>query len=391
MEVKIVLGHTFGDEGKGVTVQWLCKKAIEEGKKPLVVRFSGGPQAAHTVFNGGIEHICSSFGSGVLLGVPTMLTHDVYLDPICLTNELHVLKDKGINPTLYMSAHRAITPYDVLAGREDPKVLKDGTCGKGIYATFNRYNNSTSFGSTLLSTYNFSRAGHILGNARKFYNVDSIQEYDDMFKRACLEMATETEFKLLTDTTKDFDVLIFEGSQGLLLDMDRGFYPNVTPSKVGLNGIDERYLKDAEVFLVTRTYTTRHGNGYSPKLPRRYPVKAEHETNVTNEFQGEFKTGLLEFELLNAAYNRHCLDNYKAKYNVSLNLVITHMDSCCLTPQNTYCFDYINKVGGVMYNVGMSARNPLKVIEKHFMANLCYTPNHIYYNDSVESNIKQLR
>ena len=33
MEIKIVLGHTFGDEGKGVTVQWLCKKAIEEGKK----------------------------------------------------------------------------------------------------------------------------------------------------------------------------------------------------------------------------------------------------------------------------------------------------------------------------------------------------------------------
>lgn len=48
MEVKIVLGYTFGDEGKGVIVQWLCKKAIEEGKRPIVVRFSGGPQAAHT-------------------------------------------------------------------------------------------------------------------------------------------------------------------------------------------------------------------------------------------------------------------------------------------------------------------------------------------------------
>lgn len=44
MEVKIVLGYTFGDEGKGVTVQWLCKKAIEEGKKPIVVRFSGGAE-----------------------------------------------------------------------------------------------------------------------------------------------------------------------------------------------------------------------------------------------------------------------------------------------------------------------------------------------------------
>lgn len=67
MEVKIVLGYTFGDEGKGVTVQWLCKKAIEEGKRPIVVRFSGGPQAAHTINHNGIEHICSSFGKGYIL------------------------------------------------------------------------------------------------------------------------------------------------------------------------------------------------------------------------------------------------------------------------------------------------------------------------------------
>lgn len=54
--------------------------------------------------------------------------------------------------------------------------------------------------------------------------------------------------------TNDYDVLIFEGTQGLLLDMDNGFYPNVTPSKVGLNGL-LRYdiLDNAEVYLVTRT------------------------------------------------------------------------------------------------------------------------------------------
>ena len=45
MAVKVVLGTFFGDEGKGSTVQWLCKKAIAQGKNPAVVRFSGGPQS----------------------------------------------------------------------------------------------------------------------------------------------------------------------------------------------------------------------------------------------------------------------------------------------------------------------------------------------------------
>lgn len=85
-------------------------------------------------------------------------------------------------------------------------------------------------------------------------------------------------------------------------------------------------FRNAEVYLVTRTYTTRHGNGYEPKIPCPFDLSDKHETNVTNEFQGEFKTGALEVGLLNRAYERHCIDNYVRKYNMSLNLVVTHMD-----------------------------------------------------------------
>lgn len=376
MEVKIVLGHTFGDEGKGVTVQWLCKKAIEEGKKPLVIRFSGGPQAAHTIFNRGTEHICSSFGSGVLLGVPTMYTTDVYIDPICFVNELHVLKDKGINPILYMSAHRCITPYDVIAGRESEKVRNDGTCGKGIYATFKRYNENRE--NKRLSKYNCTQFQRILDEARRFHNLDKIEEYEEMFKKACLEIATEVYF---LPVLKDYDVIIFEGTQGLLLDMDNGLYPHVTPSRVGLNGIIESYLKDAEVYLVTRTYTTRHGNGYEPVITCPFDLSDKYETNIHNEFQGEFKTGALEVGLLNRAYERHCIDNYIKKYNMSLNLVITHMD----------VVDYKFAIAeGDAYLKGCRITEYEKcynMIGKH----LCYRPDHVYYNDSVESNIKQLK
>ena len=383
MEVKIVLGHTFGDEGKGVTVQWLCKKAIEEGKKPIVVRFSGGPQAAHTIFNGGTEHICSSFGSGVLLGVPTMYTSDVYVDPICLMNEYKVLKDKGVDPKLFLAGNRIITPYDVLAGRNNHKVKSDGTCGKGIYPTFERYEN----GQWKRSFFSTDNPELMLECVANYHRMERMPEYDAMFKKACLEMRTDIFQN--RPSIRDCDVLIFEGSQGLLLDMDNGFYPNVTPSKVGLNGILEDSLKDAEVYLVTRTYTTRHGNGYEPKPHGFLDLSGKHETNVNNEFQGEFKVGMLEFELLNRAYERHCIDNYVKKYNMSVNLVITHMDVC--KSDRHYNFGFIDKSGQRHACLGMNTRWAVREIGKLFTSNLIYAPDHIYYNDSVESNIKQLK
>lgn len=85
-----------------------------------------------------------------------------------------------------------------------------------------------------------------------------------------------------------YDVLIFEGSQGLLLDMDCGFYPHVTPSRVGLNGVPKKYLKDAEVYLVTRSYLTRHGNGYEPKYKLEANLEKFKESNTFNEFQLDF-------------------------------------------------------------------------------------------------------
>lgn len=374
MEVKIVLGHTFGDEGKGVTVQWLAKKAIEEGKKPVVIRFSGGPQAAHTIFNGGTEHICSSFGSGVLLGVPTLLTSDVFIDPISMKKEYDTLVSKGVKPVLIRGYNRIITPYDVIAGRQNAKVIEDGTCGKGLYTTFSRYEKSPS----IPRMQNVDPDPDLLlALAANYYNVERNKEYDDMFRSAYLWMMTETSMF----SSEVFDTAIVEGTQGLLLDMDRGFYPNVTPSKVGLNGLPEFLLKDAEVYLVTRTYTTRHGNGYEPKVQCPFDLSEKHETNVNNEFQGEFKTGALEVGLLNRAYERHCIDNYVRKYNISLNLVITHMDA----------IDYKFEIAeGDAYLKGSRITDYDRcygIIERR----LHYKPDHVYYNDSVESNIKQLR
>lgn len=385
MEVKIVLGYAFGDEGKGVTVQWLCKKAIEEGKRPLVIRFSGGPQAAHTVNNGGIEHICSSFGSGVLLGVPTYLNHNVYIDPICLMKEVDVLRQKGIEPKLDVSLRcKIITPYDVLAGQNNAKVVKDGTCGKGLYATFDRYRSPVAHPAFLTYYAHKDSIGYYLDMAANYHHIPRNKKYDKMFRQSIEEM-----FDMLGDIPspasllEKYDVLIFEGSQGLLLDMACGFYPHVTPSRTGLNGIDAKYLHNAEVYLVTRTYTTRHGNGYEPKHKLDWDLSDKHETNVHNEFQGDFKVGALEVDLLNRAGERHRLDNYKAEFNLKYNLVITHMD----LPIRYWNFECHN---GDRYNHWIGGGlTPQKVAQ--FITNFLDIPmDRVYYNDSIESNIKEV-
>lgn len=322
MEVKIVLGHLFGDEGKGVTTQWLCEQALKEGKHPIVIRFSGGPQAGHTIRHNGVEHICATYGSGTLLGVPTVVLD--YYDPICANNERKVLEEKmGEVPMLYVSKRaKIITPFDVFKGIEDKKILSDGTCGKGLFPTFERYRNNQTY--------------YLMNELENYVNVSRSHEeisgtaicMRELFEQSVREMYPHKGLSIMTYFKRDYDVFIFEGSQGLLLDMENGFMPHCTPAKVGLNGIEEQYLKDAEVYLVARTYLTRHGNGYTPRIPLTWDLSKAHETNVCNKFQGEFKVGEMEPELLKAAFHRHCLDNYKAIYGCRFNLVVTHVDVC---------------------------------------------------------------
>lgn len=371
MEIKIVLGYAFGDEGKGMTVQWLCKKAIEEGKSVAVVRFSGGPQAGHTVVNNDIEHICSSFGSGVLLGVPTYYTDNVYLDPIALNYEKKVLEDKGIkDPIVYASMfNKVITPYDVFAGREDSKVLADGTCGMGIYATFKRHKEQFNTFAWRLGKKDFTR------NAAMYYN----QELDDSIDDALYKCSLDLKYHRWN---LKYDVLIFEGSQGLLLDMDCGFYPHVTPSKVGLNGIPPGYHKDAEVYLVTRSYITRHGNGYVPRITLNANLDKFKESNTYNEFQGKFKVGALEIDLLNRAIERHRLDNYKMMHNIKYNLVVTHTDVIVDSGR----FDY--KTNEEVDYIDEPTHEVIATTVDLF-TNIPY--DKVFYNDSQESNLKQVR
>ncbi len=325
MNRKIVLGSLFGDEGKGVCVNYLCKKALNEGLRPLVVRFTGGPQAAHTVDEGGIRHIFSSFGSATLLGVPTLYRNTALIDPICIVNELNVLNAKGINPVYDFSSGIIITPYDVDFNRNDKKTLSDGTCGKGVWASLKRSRTGRRF--TLSDN-----PETILAECASYYGVERCKEFDDMFTNA-FNFVRQTQTII---NENDYDTIIYEGTQGLLLDAQLGFLPNVTATNTGLQYLSENELNGAEVYLATRTYLTRHGNGYTPQQVDNYNLADKSESNVYNGYQGNFKTGVFDFDLLNEAFTRHRLKDYK---NVDYHLFITHLD----TLERNGCFYYLSK------------------------------------------------
>ena len=314
-------------EGKGKTVQYLCKQAIKEGKKPLVIRYCSGPQASHTVIHDGITHVCSSFGSGVLLGVPTFFSKQTLIDPIALKSEYEVLESKGIKPIFGFHYYCGIiTPYDVIANRQNQESLTNGTCGCGIWETINRSHNWISF----YAEDSDEEIRYSLSLIADFYKMDRNIELEDEFMKA-VHFILEKSIYFTNVLLNDYNVLIMESSQGLLLDGVRGLKPYTTPCEIGPIRRNSDTLTqywwsttgiNYEIYLCTRTYTTRHGAGYIPKESDyiKYP---KFEANKDNQYQGQFKTGILDIDMINRAIDRHCLDNIE---NCKFNLVINHVD-----------------------------------------------------------------
>ena len=334
MKTQIVLGSFFGDEGKGATVQWLCGQAISNDLNPVVTRFSGGPQAGHRIIKDGTEHVSSSFGSGVLLGVPTILNQNVMIDPISMKIEYDALRSKGIMPKLYInSLCRVISPYDVLANIHDKKNLEDGSCGKGVFQTYKRCHdsccdNNEAWNEEATISFAINNPVLFLRKAREFHNQFEEKGLERMFLDAVRWLEGFATLYGDSNPTEEFDMVIFEGSQGLLLDMECGFMPNCTLSRVGLNGITAKYLEQAEVFMVMRPYITRHGNGFDPlgDDTTREAFTINEPTNSDGGFQGRFKYGIFDETLLSRVFDRHHLDNFKLKHQLKFYCALTHMD-----------------------------------------------------------------
>lgn len=306
-----IIGLGFGDEGKGLTTSYLCS----EKKDPIVVRFNGGHQAGHTVVYNGKRHVFSSFGSGTLQGVPTYWSKYCTFCPTGFMNEFIQLT--SVTPKIYINPLCPVTtPYDIRHNNEE-MWTKNGTVGVGFGATIQRQEN---YYKLFVQDLRYpSVVKQKLKAIAAYYGYQGMEEDVAKFMEAvewCLEIISVRDQTVLWGRD-----LVFEGAQGILLDMDFGFFPNVTRSNTTTKNI-YNISNLQEVYYVTRAYLTRHGNGYFPPERELNLKNAENETNTNDGIQGVFRKTDLDVDLIN--YALMCDGNFST--TVSKNLVITCMD-----------------------------------------------------------------
>lgn len=323
MDVKVVTGANYGDEGKGMVAYALAKEARRYNKNVLSILYNGGVQRAHTA-NGQIIH-CT--GTGNICGGDTYYDEKFLLDPIALwLTDTRVF----INPNC-----RVVLPCDVILNRKreiSRGTQKHGSCGMGIYQCVKR--NRFGFelkAKDLREKDPFELYSFVQQMYKKFSSDCEDEVYNtDNFMRAVTFIINECSIVELKELVLNYDTLIFEGGQGLLLDQANGKdFPHLTPSSVGSynihNTISNLGADSTEVFYVSRSYMTRHGAGPMEDECRKEDINPSiiDTTNIPNKWQDILRFGFLKTDSLlcriKGDFNRYG-DNVKA------NLVFTQLN-----------------------------------------------------------------
>lgn len=321
MSQSVVIGLGFGDEGKGLVTDWLCRQK----ESPVVVRYSGGHQVGHCVRTETEKHVFSNFGSGTLAGAPTIWNAKT-IDPVGFCNEYEDIKE--FNPKIIINPKCPVTtPWDKMANIFNNSKTNHSTIGVGFGTTIEREEKHYHlyFGDLFYPEIFKHKLDMITQYYTTNYNVIKYVELKE-FLDACEKIITLVETHTISG--KNY---IYESSQGLMLDMEYGFFPYVTRSRLGTQELNVTF--NTEYYLVTRGYQTRHGNG--PCEKSEYTPNNIDETNHNNDFQGEFKTRVLDLDTL--LYAIKIDDNIRESRKK--NLVIT-----CLDQMETYPYIYKGEV-----------------------------------------------
>ena len=339
--MSIVLGLGFGDEGKGLTTSYLCSQT----KDSIVVRFNGGHQAGHTVVYDGHRHVFSSFGSGTLQGVETFWSRFCTVYPVAFMNEYRALP-KNIQENLRITMDRmamVTLPLDLDANHIHEANNLHGSVGVGFGATIDRCEKHyTLYVQDLLFddvwTAKVANIAQYLIKTHKLIkcNMSYVNDQLEGFATAVKQMMSIV--RIADEDHLQDRKMIFEGAQGIMLDQNFGFFPNVTRSNTTSQNAFEINPWEREIFYVTRSYQTRHGNGFMTNERFLSLDNNEKETNKNDGMQGKFRKGDLDIELLKYAvmsdmnYSRGCIRN----------LVITCMDQLEINAE-----DVFNKLNAV--------------------------------------------
>ena len=279
MKNVVVVGSQWGDEGKGKIVDWLSSQA------DVVVRFQGGHNAGHTLVINGVTYKLSLLPSGIVRkNKISIIGNGVVVDPWALLDEIKELKSKGIDindknliiseaATLILPFHRELDEIrENQAGKE-----KIGTTRKGIGPAYEDKVGRRSIRlmdllsdkdldnklETALLHHNSIRKG--LG--KEIYKKDEIKSKLLKIVPEIIVYAAPV-WKKIDEFKQQGKKILFEGAQGILLDVDHGTYPFVTSSNTVAStaatgsGCGPDTIK--YVLGITKAYTTRVGEGPFP-------------------------------------------------------------------------------------------------------------------------------
>ena len=279
MKNVIVIGTQWGDEGKGKIVDWLSSEA------DVVVRFQGGHNAGHTLVIDGITYKLRLLPSGtVRKNKVSIIGNGVVVDPWALIDEIKEMKSKGVeineNNLILSEAANLILPYhkEMDEIREDSAgKAKIGTTRRGIGPAYeDKVGRRSIRVMDLTSESNLDSrldAALIHHNALRKGLKKTIFKKDKL-KKDLLKIAPEIlkfsqpVWKRLNEFKSKGKKILFEGAQGILLDVDHGTYPFVTSSNTvasaAATGSGFGFSGSNYILGITKAYTTRVGEGPFP-------------------------------------------------------------------------------------------------------------------------------
>ena len=279
MKNVVVVGSQWGDEGKGKIVDWLSSEA------DVVVRFQGGHNAGHTLVIDKKVFKLRLLPSGIVReGKISILGNGVVIDPWALLDEIKEIKKQGINVNQdnFMISESASL---ILPFHQEMDEIREDAAGKGKIGTTRRgigpcYEDKVGRRSIrVMDLRSESNLDNRLTNVLLHHNAirkglkKEIYKKDDLKKKLLkiapqiLKFAQPVWLKL-DEFIKDKKKILFEGAQGILLDVDHGTYPYVTSSNtvpaMAATGTGSGPNKINYVLGITKAYTTRVGSGPFP-------------------------------------------------------------------------------------------------------------------------------
>ena len=322
----VVIGAQWGDEGKGKIVDFLAEQS------DLVVRFSGGANAGHTVVLRDKTYKLHLVPSGVVYkDKQVVMGSGMVIDPESLFNELSTLEEQGINwqGRVFISdrAHVVLPEYKETDKQMDSKRRNPiGTTGRGIGVAYAQKANRDGIRIGDLNDNEFLTS--LRPNEREFLNP-----FIDRLRTMSINLA---EFMQNYSNEK----VLYEGAQGILLDIDVGSYPYVSSGcsaaagaclggAIGPRSIDQ-------VLGVFKAYSTRVGNGPFPSefTPERDGDLGDTIREIGNEY------GVTTGRPRRCGYLDLVAMRYACQTNSIDSLVLTHPDVYDTFDEVSVCVAY---------------------------------------------------